>query len=165
MSLHGPRCTLLSSPSCHLFSPANRPPNRYSAVCARYSRPRLHRLRLSPRFQPCLRIHVSAVPFSTYWIKVSTSSSLTIANQLSDPITSVPLDPNLEPSIPPSAGSSQQNSSVHTLQKVRHGVEQLLRMVEGCISSTPAGPPVAALNHIIQVINVRFVTSQYPAAL
>ena len=156
---------LLSSPSCHLFNPENRPPNGCSGVRARYSRPRLRRLRLSARFQPRLRIHVSTLPFSTSWIKVSTSSSFTIANQLSDAITSLSADLNPEPSIPPSAGSSRQNSSAHTFQKVRHGVEQLLRMVEGCISATPAGPPVAALNRIIQVINVRFVISQHPNAL
>ena len=50
-----------------------------------------------------------------------------------------------------------------TLQKIRHGVEQLLKIVEGLVISTPAGPPIAALNRIVQVINVRFVISQYPA--
>ena len=45
-----------------------------------------------------------------------------------------------------------------TLQKIRHGAEQLLNI----IGSTPAGPPIA-LNRIVEVINVRFVSSQYPA--
>ena len=64
-----------------------------------------------------------------------------------------------------SEGTSRQNPSAHKFKKDRHGVEQLLRMVAGCISSTPAGPPVATLNRIIQVINVRFVISQHPNAL
>jgi len=88
-------------------------------------------------------------------------SSLAVAPVAADsnPLTT-PLSTNQ-----PENGPSQDSSTKKAIRTTWHGIAQLLQKVERSLAGTPFQAPVAAVNSIIEVIDVRSIISLYLAIL